>query len=319
MIPTCNPNAIAICMATFNGAAYLQQQLDSILRQTCTNWILFIRDDHSQDETPQILHRFHQQHPDKVCLIEDSTLSGGSAKDNFAAIVRWVVKHDHFRYFMFADQDDVWLNTKVERSLAALQRLEQQHPGPALVHTDLCVVDQALEVLADSYFQYRSINPSRTDLKHLLVQNVATGCTMIWNRALNDLVNWDHPDIILHDWWIALTASAFGTIACIKEAHILYRQHENNTVGAMRTNTLGFVILRLKQHVYVKQLLRRCVRQASAFLSLHRQRLNNEQLRILSCFSTLHTHRKPVRWFIIIKEGFLKHGLLQIIGELLFI
>ncbi len=316
---TIDRDTVAICMATCNGETYLRAQLDSILGQTCSNWILFLRDDSSTDGTLAILRQYAAAWPDKICLIGDDSLPGGSAKQNFAAIVDWVNSRYSFAYFMFADQDDVWLDTKIEKSLTLLKQHEHDPATPLLVHTDLTVVDQALGVLGESFFAYRALDPHVTDLRRLLIQNNATGCTMLWNRALNDLLDLADPKVAMHDWWITLTACALGKILCLEEPTILYRQHGNNVVGATRVNSLAFIRKRLGNLCHVRQTLRQAVDQAGAFLACHEERLTPEQVRILGLFSTLYSRGKLGRIALVCRESFLKQGWIQILGELLFI
>ncbi len=313
-----NKETIAICMATYNGEAYIRQQIDSILGQTCQNWILFIRDDGSTDHTPEILRQYAREQEDKILLIDDPTLSGGSAQQNFASILKWVTHRYSFAYFMFADQDDVWLEEKIEKSLRLMQ-CNETDSAALLVHTDLSVVDHQLTVLGDSFFAYRSLDPEVVDLPHLLVQNNVTGCTMLWNRALNDLLDLSDPEIAMHDWWIALTACAFGKILCLKEPTVLYRQHGNNVVGATRVNSPGFILMRLRGYRRVQDKLKLSVAQAGAFLAHYKDLLTQEQIRVLQLFSGLYSHSKLVRVFTVCREGFLKQGLIQILGELFLI
>lgn len=312
-------DTVAICMATYNGEKYIEEQIDSILRQTYANWVLFVRDDHSCDGTAEKLETYALAHKDKILLLEDASLTGGSAKRNFADILSWVKKHYDFRYFMFADQDDIWLDSKIEKSLQLMQQYEADDRIPLLVHTDLRVVDENLTVLGESFFAYRALNPDVTDLRHLLIQNNVTGCTMLWNKALNDLVNLQDDSVAMHDWWIALTASAFGRILCLREATILYRQHGNNVVGATRVNSPGFILKRLAGHNHVRDTLRMSVSQAGAFLHDFEDQLNPEQARILGIFSDLYSHNKLTRLITICRESFWKQGLVQVIGEMLFI
>lgn len=312
-------NTVAICLATYNGELFLEAQLESILGQKYTNWVLFIRDDRSTDRTPEIIQRYVSAYADKIVRIENCSTSSGGAKVNFAAILTWINQHYSFSYFMLADQDDVWLNTKIEKSLALIKQYEIEQDTPLMVHTDLKVVDRELNVLGESFFKYRALNPDVTDLTHLLIQNNATGCTMLWNKALNELLDLNSDAVAMHDWWITLTASAFGKILCVKEPMILYRQHGKNVVGATRVNTLAFVLKRLFEHNHVKMTLKMAVDQAEAFLLCHKNRLNQEQIQILQSFANLYTHNKLMRIIIVCRQSFLKQGLVQIIGELLFI
>ena len=315
---TINRDTIAICMAAYNGEDYLREQLDSILGQTYGNWILFVRDDASTDGTLAILRQYAAAQPDRICLIEDTALPGGSPRQNFASILQWIGSRYSFSYFMFADQDDIWLDTKIEKSIALL-RANEKDDTPLLVHTDLTVVDAALSVLGESFFDYHALDPGITQLRRLLIQNNATGCTMLWNRALNDLLDLNNPRAAMHDWWVTLTACAFGRILCLRESTILYRQHTNNVVGATRVNSLAFVFKRLRDIGYVRHTLRQAVTQAGAFLECHRQRLSPEQVRVLQLFSGLYSRGKLGRVMLVCRESFLKQGPVQVLGELFFI
>ena len=314
-----NADTVAVCMASYNGEKYIGEQLDSIIGQSYENWVLFIRDDHSSDKTVEILRKYAGEYPEKIVLIEDPALSGGSSKKNFAGILSWVTAHWDFRYFMFADQDDSWLEDKIEKSLRLMKQQEDDGNTPVLVHTDLKVVDRDLQVLAESFFQYRSLQTDKKDLRHLLIQNNITGCTMLWNRKLNALVDLNQEAVAMHDWWMALAASAFGKIVCLEESTILYRQHGGNVVGATRVNSLGFLWKRLTNLSHVKKTLHQAVQQAGAFLEYYETSLSEEQKNILRTFSELYSHGKLQRVVTVCKGKYLKQGLVQIIGELLFI
>lgn len=312
-------DTVAICMATYNGEQFVEEQIASICRQTYRNWVLFIRDDHSKDRTADVIRSYAARYQDKIFLIEDGSLAGGSAKQNFASILHWVKTHYDFSYFMFSDQDDVWLEEKIEKSIQAMKAEEAVGDQPVLVHTDLRVVDRSLNTLGESFFAYRALNPEVRDLRHLLIQNNVTGCTMLWNKALNDLIDIGNEAVAMHDWWIALTASVFGKIRCVREPLILYRQHGTNVVGATRVNTLGFILKRLTGSAHVRETLHLAVEQAGSFLNHYREKLDVEKTRVLERFSTLYQHNKLVRLAIVCRESFLKQGLVQIVGELIFI
>ena len=312
-------NTVAICMATYNGAKYLAQQLESILDQSYEDWVLFIRDDHSLDASCEIIEKYANTYQDKIIWINDPTLKGGSASSNFAAILAWANERYRFPYYMFADQDDIWMKTKIEKSLQLMQQNETDRSVPLLVHTDLMVADQNLKVISDSFFSYRTLNSETKDLRHLLIQNNVTGCTMLWNQALNCMVDLQKDDVAMHDWWIALTASVFGKILFLQEPTIWYRQHEDNVVGATKVNSLGFILMRLAKYKHVRRSLAMAVKQAGAFLKHYEPILSAEQQSVLSVFSQLSSYPKVARIMIVIREKFLKQGLIQIIGELIFI
>ena len=147
---------VAICLATYNGEKYLQEQLNSILRQSYQDFHLFIRDDSSSDKTIEIIKENISRHQDKITLIDDPSYKGGSSKANFASILSYVTKSYNFKYFMFSDQDDYWLEDKIKICMNSMLNTEQMFSGPILVHTDLRVVDQNLKTLGDSFFDYRA-------------------------------------------------------------------------------------------------------------------------------------------------------------------
>ena len=306
-------------MATYNGAPYLREQLNSILNQTWRNWILFIRDDGSTDETCSILQQYAALYSEKILLLDDPELQGGSAKQNFASVLKAASARYPFSYFMFADQDDVWLSTKIEKSLTLMKESEASGSIPTLVHTDLTVTDRDLVVLGNSFFVYRALNPQVADLPHLLIQNNITGCTMMWNKALNQLLDLSSPDIAMHDWWIGLVACAFGKIICLHEATVLYRQHGHNVVGATQVNTLSFILKRLLGHNHVRNTLKIAVAQAGTFCHHYSSRLTPQQIQVLQIFSNLYAHNKLQRILIVCRHSYLKQGWIQCIGELLFI
>ena len=313
-------NTVAICMAVYNGEKFIRAQLDSIRAQSYTNWMLFVRDDGSSDQTVAIVKEYAEQYGNQIVLIDDEQLHGGSSKKNFAAILGWVSRHYDFRYFMFSDQDDVWLANKVEAAMKKMCAAEAAHPGePVLVHSDLKVVDAELNVLSESFIQYRALNPAVKDVSHLLVQNTVTGCTMCWNRALNRIIDISDDAVAMHDWWIALTASCLGHIEFVHEPCILYRQHGGNVVGATRVNSVSFIFKRLTGSAHVKETLQMSMAQAQAFLTHYGDRLSADQKEMVARFAGLAHKNKLVRLYTVFRYGYLKQGTVQVIGEALFI
>ena len=142
---------------------------------------------------------------------------------------------------------------------------------------------------------------------------------MMWNRALNEIVQLNDERIVIHDWWFALAASAFGKIAFLDEATILYRQHEKNVIGAVNVNTLSFIIKRLFGGNYVRRTFVKSVRQAKAFAECYKGKLTDNQYDLVQTYAKLYDHGKIKRIEIAIKNKFLKQGVVQIIGEILFI
>jgi len=215
---------VTILLPTYNGAAYLDEQVRSILEQTYTDWSLMIRDDGSTDGTPELLARYAAEHP------RISVIDVGGPNIGVKRSVERLLETAESDYYMLCDQDDVWLPTKVA---TVVERADAEPSGlPLLVYTDLFVVDGDLTPRVDAMHG----GAGRTELGHLLVENTVTGCTTLLNKALRDaLVGHGHfasPDMVMHDWWIALVAAALGKVVFVPASTILYRQHGENTVGA---------------------------------------------------------------------------------------
>ena len=141
---------VTILMATYNGEKYLCEQLNSILKQTHTNWRLVISDDGSTDATLSILQKYQSEFTDKITLLP-ADCRFGSAKGNFLHLL----KQSPPGYAMFCDQDDIWDNDKIEKTLAALKQMETDAARncPLLVFTDLCVVNADLQPIATSFMR----------------------------------------------------------------------------------------------------------------------------------------------------------------------
>jgi glycosyltransferase involved in cell wall biosynthesis len=217
-----NENVICILLSTFNGANYLAEQLDSLLNQTCQEWILMVRDDGSSDDTPEILGKYAELDLRIKILPSEQRLG---AAGSYLALMRAAPDAD---YYAFCDQDDVWDREKLFQSRKAIFEYSQQ---PALYCSRARLVDNVLKPIGLSRNYERS--PS---FENALVQNIAIGCTILFNRSAFILLCNRLPDptkIIMHDWWCYLTISAFGQVVFDPEPSIDYRQHSTNCIGEL--------------------------------------------------------------------------------------
>ncbi|MCC8081991.1 MAG: glycosyltransferase family 2 protein [Lachnospiraceae bacterium] len=221
---------IAILMAVFNGEKFLEEQLDSLLAQTHSAWTAYIHDDGSTDGTLSILENYAARYPDRFVRIDG--VPTGSSRDNFFYLFQCV----DAPLYMCCDQDDVWLPDKIEQTLRRMQEIDAAPEKPCMVYTDLTVADESLHVIAESMDRYQKLNMADAGISHVLVQNVATGCTMMANRSLRDrMLQLREPDsVIMHDWWAALVAAQFGVMCYLDRPTILYRQHSGNDTGAQQ-------------------------------------------------------------------------------------
>lgn len=239
-------NMITILMAVYNGEMYLKEQLESIRRQTYDKWCLIARDDGSSDNSLKILKEFAKSVPNNVAVYVNSP-SCGCAKNNFAKLLNDAKGAE---YIMFSDQDDVWEKDKLKTSMDQMHKLEEKYGSktPLLVHSDLEVVNENMEVIAKSMFDYSNIRKEAT-LKQLLLQNNVTGCTMLFNNAICNAVSPYIADknVIMHDYFIALYAKIFGKTAFIDTPLVKYRQHQGNSVGAKAGKNPVYLLKRLME------------------------------------------------------------------------
>lgn len=226
---------IDILLSTYNGSKHLNELLKSIAGQSHENWCLFARDDGSEDQTSSILSAWQAKDP-RIHMIQDQIGNIGPVQSFGSLLLHPESKSP---YIAFADQDDVWKPKKLER-LLTLMRAIPDHSQAKLVHADMTVTDEANKLVAESYWRHQHINPSRSKLPQLLVQNVVSGCALLANRALINLALPVPKQAVMHDWWLALVASAFGTISHVKEPLVFYRQHNHNHIGAKSYRSIIF-------------------------------------------------------------------------------
>jgi len=229
---------INVILATYNGAKYVTEQIQSILlnfahlpEYECR---LLVSDDSSSDETSAIINRFHEQDA-RIELLDNS--KKGGVRQNF----HHLIMHTTADYTFFSDQDDLWLPNKMRLFMDRFNELEQQKQGPILVHSDLCVADKNLSPIHISMFTYQNLDRDPVFGK-LMVNNSVTGCVMACNHELFDQArNSRIGESIMHDWYMAMLAKATGRVSFVDNSLILYRQHGGNVLGA-RSASLGSVL-----------------------------------------------------------------------------
>lgn len=238
----------AILLATYNGERYLEEQLNSLFRQTDTDWTLYVHDDGSQDNTPKILENFAKEHSNMIVLQYAPT---GGAMSNFLSLLH----NMEADYYFFCDQDDIWVKEKVEREKSEIQLLEKQkgEKCPIIVYSDLRVVDSNLDVIAHSFWQYTGIKPQKyRTFAEAGTTNFVTGCTMLFNNAAKQALKPANAYTCMHDaWLVQCIFSVGGIVHNINEQLVLYRQHGRNELGAKDKKSIT-IAYRLK-HFYEMQ------------------------------------------------------------------
>ncbi|XHV27461.1 glycosyltransferase family 2 protein [Streptococcus dysgalactiae subsp. equisimilis] len=214
---------INILLSTYNGERFLAEQIQSIQKQTIKDWTLLIRDDGSTDRTPDIIREFVKQ-DQRIQWINENQIENLGVIKNFYTLLKYQAADVYF----FSDQDDIWLEDKLEVTLLEAQKHDLSKP--LLVYTDLKVVNQQLEITHASMIKTQSAHANTTLLQEL-TENTVTGGTMMINQALAK--EWNTCEgLLMHDWYLALVAAARGKLVCLDIPTELYRQHDANVLGA---------------------------------------------------------------------------------------
>ena len=221
------PGQVCILMASYNGAAFLPAQLESLTAQTHRDWQMIVADDGSDDATTDIMAAFGErlaaEEPARIKLCAGP---GKGATANFMALLANAPDRD---WIALADQDDVWMPDRLSRGISALSALPPDQP--ALYCSRTLVTDIALQNPRPS----RAV-PRPPGFRNALLQNIAAGNTILLNRAAMNLVRrCGMPDIPAHDWWLYLLVSGCGgRVIHDPEPTLYYRQHGGNEVGVNR-------------------------------------------------------------------------------------
>lgn len=307
---------IDILLATYNGERYLPELLSSLEQQTYTDWKLIVIDDCSKDKTTDILRSFQKASKHSVEISVNSN-SVGCGKENFFALARKSTGD----YIAFCDQDDVWLPNKLETCMQAMRNAEKESTSlPILVYSDLKVVDNDLNLISPSFFSYSNYRKN-PQLQHLICQNQITGCTILANKALNQLCIQakKYNQILMHDSWYGITAMTFGKVIYINKSLILYRQHGNNSVGAINANSIQYKLHRLLNPIKMRRSNYDHILEVNYFLITFKQSIiGNQHQALLTDFANLKDKTKSAYRKICRKYKIYKYPFYRKLGQLYF-
>lgn len=219
---------VAILMSTYDGEKYIREQIDSIINQADVDIYLYIRDDHSNDHTVEIVEEYINKCPEKIYLKNGENIGPGYS---FMDLVQCVP--DTFDFYAYSDQDDIWLKDKMIHAVSKLQQID----GPSLYCSN-----QTLYIdgkVTHNRFETAPI----CSLKNVLCGNDFSGCTMVFNNVLKKILRKVSYSTFpmqyrFHDTWTCLLALIYGSVFYDDNSFILYRIHGDNTVG-LRKRSIG--------------------------------------------------------------------------------
>lgn len=306
----------AVLLAAFNGSAHLSGLLESLRSQTDPDFFVLMQDDSSTDGTQTILSEAAARDSRFFFGAEQGMHLG--AAGNFLSLLRQADAD----CFLLCDQDDVWEPDKIGVLKQALLDLENEYgrETPLLVHSDCSLIDENGEKTEDSFFRHQGWDPAAVSLQQLLVQNNVTGCTLIMNEPLRQLVS-AHArakDLFMHDWFIALTAASFGRIAFVGQPLTRYRQHEGNAIGASARSLLarGFSALRDRKNARRRILL--TYTHAMVFRKLCGDDLPPRAQEIVDAYLATRRMKKIPRVLAVRRMGCVMQSPVTRLGQILF-
>ena len=241
-----NPK-IEILLATYNGEKYVGEQIDSIINQTYNNWELLIRDDNSKDRTLEILKEYEKKDK-RIKIIEDKKGNLGFVK-NFEELLN-NSKED---WVMFSDQDDYWLENKIEKYVAILNTSSEDIlKKPMLIHSNSFICDDNLEIIKDEFINSKIAHKYNED--DFYFAYFVQGSTVLINRKIIDLALPFSKNVTVHDRYFHLLAEFLGKRIFINESLIKYRQHSNNKIGA-KTSIISKIFKKRYFHTEDRELI----------------------------------------------------------------
>ena len=227
---------VCVLLSTYNGEKYLREQLDSLVCQENVELKILIRDDGSKDSTLQILKEYSKKDARITYFVGNNVGPAQSFLD-------LIIKSPDADYYAFCDQDDVWDKDKLEIAVGFLEKEDNSKPN--MYYSNLRIVDQNLR-----YYRLSHSAPHVQSNKYsVLTENMATGCTVVFNKTAANYVRSGLPKYCsMHDTWIYMICKFFGKTLYDFDAHISYRQHGNNVVGTyLGKKTKDIYIARIKR------------------------------------------------------------------------
>lgn len=302
---------VHIVLATYNGERFLREQMDSVLGQTYENITVEVCDDGSTDGTAAIVREYEAQ--DERVKLHLNPHNLGYVKNFLEGVKRCTAP-----YVMLCDQDDIWQKDKVEKTLQAVQQAEKKRAGkPVLVFTDAVNFDSQTGEELGFFHETSHLDVKKVDTAHLFMENKCIGCTMMMNRAILPYLEELPEEIRVHDWWLALICSHFGTIEYVPQATLRYRQHEENQIGG--SSYTGYLKKRLTHIREQRRTLVQTYRQAAAFLRIFGEQMDRQQRVVAENFAGMEQTGFFGRRYRILRYGYKKSGLFRNIGLFLLV
>lgn len=257
---------VLVLLSTYNGEKYLKDQLNSILNQKTNYEInILIRDDGSTDSTKSILEEYEINFAKKIKCVYGENIG------YIASFFELIKIADSYDYYALCDQDDVWLENKVEDAVNAL--LKEDNSIPLLYASRSFLVDDNLKI-------YGMTQKKNLDLCYLntIIQNILPGHEQVFNyKLISELkIPLEYTKMYAHDSWIVNVAAIKGKIVFDNTPHVYYRQHDSNKIGYGK-GKLGWIQERVRRIKNNENKL--FSKQIAYFYDVYKESMNEIEIR----------------------------------------
>lgn len=280
---------VDILLAVFNGAKYLETQILSIISQSHNDWRLIIHDDGSTDDTINIINKWSRL-DSRIQLIDDAYKCGGAAQ-NFLYLLQFSTSN----YIMFADQDDIWFDNKIEFMLNKISVKDDSIPQ--VLYTNSYVWKEEIGIIGTATHTFPK------NLKDFLFLNSGIqGCAAIFNKKMaSNMQSWKGP-IAMHDHLLHIIGLSFGEVSYLNVPLMLYRNHDNNVTGGTSTKIYDFSRLFKNQQIPVID--RKHFNAVKSFRGGYEALIKPENFKTLDSYLLSPELSFMSRTFLLLKAGF---------------
>ncbi len=281
---------VVVLLSAYNGEAHIGEQIESILNQTWDDIVLCIRDDGSTDNTVNIVKQY--EGTGKIILEEGKNVG---YIDSFFWLVSNCPKGD---YYAYSDQDDVWMEDKIEMAIERLSDTEEDIP--VLYFTNYDFYDGELNFMGHS-----DNKPKKPTFQNALVDCMPLGFNSVFNNKARDIMMDNIPkDCCGHDWWTYLVCQGLGKVIYDERATVKYRRHGNN-VSAGGMSFFKFQVWRFKKF-FVNDYFSMVRKMLREYEGYYKDILSEDDKKILSLFT-----REKYNFFVSIRKVFYPHKFRQ--------
>lgn len=278
---------VAVLISTYNGEKYLREQLDSILHQTYKNIEIVIRDDGSKDGTVELVKEYQKNH-ENIILKEGTNI--GFIKSFFKLLE--LAEAD---YYAYCDQDDIWLENKIELAAQALNGADNAKPNMVFGNSDY--YDENMNFMSEGE-KHRTFS-----FKNSLYECVAQGMTMTINHAAKEIILANIPEkCLFHDWWTYMVCSGMGNILYNDETVVKYRRFQKNAT-AEGQSALKVLLWRIEK-LFTDNGMKDIRAQQLEYKKMFYDRMSDENKKILDIFV-----QEKYNFFKAIRKAFYPHRL----------